>query len=385
MENCNQTLSLKYNRQEKIRGWDKRVISTANVLVVGAGTTGNEVIKNLCLLGIGNIGIIDFDIIEEVNLNRCVLFEPSQIGKSKAEVAVSQAKRLNPEINVIAYKADVIYDFGFLFFKQFDCVIITVDNIEARMWVNRYCLLVDTPLIDTGIEGLLGNIFVREKNDNHCLECRWDKEIYRRLSEKYSCLKIGLDNEFYTIPMVITTASIIGGLAVQECIRILHSKSNLLFNNVNNFHWYSAENTTIINWKIERNENCLGHLYVKNVNYKDTLEFSIDLPISLLKEKIKSQFHTDNVELIYDKEIVYSSYCRKCGEEDKNFLPTFLGKFKRYKCKFCGHDDVVPQKISPYLEGEYKLNDLQIPIGHFIISNFEINDTLKNVTIITTN
>ena len=63
-----------YDRQKRIAGWDQQKVSNATVMIVGAGATGNELVKNLVLTGIGKIILIDYDIIEKSNLNRCVLF-----------------------------------------------------------------------------------------------------------------------------------------------------------------------------------------------------------------------------------------------------------------------------------------------------------------------
>lgn len=380
----NQTDINKYDRQERIKGWDTDVINNARILVVGAGTTGNEVIKNLCLLGIGQLDIIDFDDIEEVNLNRCVLFNKSHLGKPKAKIAALNAKKLNPECKIHGYKADVIFDFGPMFFKSFHCVIMTVDNLEARMWVNRYCLLTDVPLIDTGIEGLTGNVFVRNNGKKFCLECGWNEENYKKLSEKYSCLKIGLNLKSNTIPMVITTAAIIGGFATQECIRILHGKTNLFIENKENFHWYTAENTTVLNWSIAFNPNCLGHASVSKYNLSDFEEISVKLPINNIKELLKSKFNTEIVELKYDKEFIYSTFCKNCGFKENKLPPTFLGKFERYKCQKCGEISMVPYYISSHLEGNFCLADLKIPIGQLVIGYYELDDSIKEITLIIT-
>ncbi len=69
-------------------------------MVVGAGALGNDVIKNLALMGVGHIYIIDFDTIEAANLSRSVLFRESDNNRSKAEVAAARAKALNPQIHV---------------------------------------------------------------------------------------------------------------------------------------------------------------------------------------------------------------------------------------------------------------------------------------------
>ena len=72
---------------EFISWWDREVVENARVLVVGAGALGNEVIKNLVLMGVGHIYVIDFDTIEAANLSRSPLFRESDAGRNKAEVA----------------------------------------------------------------------------------------------------------------------------------------------------------------------------------------------------------------------------------------------------------------------------------------------------------
>ncbi len=81
-------------------------------MVVGAGALGNDVIKNLALMGVGHIFIIDFDTIEAANLSRSVLFRESDNHRSKAEVAAARAKALNPQIHVQYLNGDVTTQLG---------------------------------------------------------------------------------------------------------------------------------------------------------------------------------------------------------------------------------------------------------------------------------
>ena len=81
----------RFDRFRQIAWWDQGRLSRAKVLVVGAGALGNEIIKNLALLGIGNVLIADFDRVEHSNLSRSVLFREADNGASKAEVAARSA------------------------------------------------------------------------------------------------------------------------------------------------------------------------------------------------------------------------------------------------------------------------------------------------------
>lgn len=77
----------RYNRHHLIDWWDQTRLKAANVSVAGAGALGNEVLKNLGLVGVGNITIIDFDTVSITNLTRSVLFRESDVGLPKVEVA----------------------------------------------------------------------------------------------------------------------------------------------------------------------------------------------------------------------------------------------------------------------------------------------------------
>jgi DNA-binding transcriptional regulator YhcF (GntR family) len=84
--------NLKTDRQgtfELISWWEREKVAKARVLVVGAGALGNEVVKNLALMGVGNVFILDFDTIEMANLSRSVLYRESDTGRRKAEVAAA--------------------------------------------------------------------------------------------------------------------------------------------------------------------------------------------------------------------------------------------------------------------------------------------------------
>src|SRR5277367_2439660 len=79
--------SARFSRQSQIHGWSQNVLAEAKLLVAGCGALGNETLKNLALLGIGTLGIIDLDLVEVSNLSRSVLFRETDVGQPKAIVA----------------------------------------------------------------------------------------------------------------------------------------------------------------------------------------------------------------------------------------------------------------------------------------------------------
>ncbi|MCK4380751.1 MAG: ThiF family adenylyltransferase, partial [Candidatus Lokiarchaeota archaeon] len=87
-----------FDRQKRIAGWDQKKISDATVMVIGVGATGNEVVKNLILTGVGKLILIDYDFINISNLNRCVLFnsQSAQNKDYKVDVVKNACEELNP-------------------------------------------------------------------------------------------------------------------------------------------------------------------------------------------------------------------------------------------------------------------------------------------------
>src|SRR5215212_166323 len=91
----------RYGRLRLIPWWRQEKLAAARVLVVGAGALGNEVLKNLALLGVGTTLVIDLDTVEPSNLSRSVLFRAEDGGRPKAEAAAQRAREINPEVTIV--------------------------------------------------------------------------------------------------------------------------------------------------------------------------------------------------------------------------------------------------------------------------------------------
>ena len=103
--------------------WDQEKTGAAQVMVVGAGALGNEILKNLALLGIGRIYVVDFDNIENSNLSRSVLYRERDEGSSKAEIAARAVEEINPDCRVIWINGNVAWDVGLGLFRRMNVVI----------------------------------------------------------------------------------------------------------------------------------------------------------------------------------------------------------------------------------------------------------------------
>ena len=131
----------KFARISAIDGYDRDFISSLNIIVVGAGAIGNEVIKNLTLFGVGSITLFDFDLIEIHNLTRSVFFKEDDIGFYKSDIVAKKAMELSPDTIVNPVNSNFWDSLSFDELKSADAVICAVDNFEARIRLNNLCML----------------------------------------------------------------------------------------------------------------------------------------------------------------------------------------------------------------------------------------------------
>lgn len=221
----------RFDRFKLIGWWDQKRLADAKVLVIGAGALGNEIIKNLALLGVGHVVIADKDTIENSNLSRSVLYRAEDTGKPKSAVAASAAMSLYPDIKVQGLNIDVVHDLGAGVFRWADVVIGGLDNREARLAINRQCWRVGRPWVDGAIEVIQGvaRVFVPDAEQaNACYECTMSDRDWKLLAHRRSCnLLTRAQMEGGRTPTTPTIGSIIAGVEVQETLKLLHNLPTL--------------------------------------------------------------------------------------------------------------------------------------------------------------
>lgn len=200
-------------------------ISAARVMVVGCGALGNEVLKNLVLMGVTHIVAVDFDVVEAGNLTRSILFSPAdaELHRLKVDVVAERLRQINPAVEVQTICGDVAYDVGLGLIKEQDVVMGCVDSRWARYCINRLAMRAGVPWVDGGIMGLEGTtrVFAPSKN---CYACNLGPEGLKDMARRMPCSGIIRRQEAAgSVPTTSIVASVIGAVMVQEALKLVQT------------------------------------------------------------------------------------------------------------------------------------------------------------------
>src|SRR5258706_8654999 len=323
----------RFHRFKLISWWDQDRLRRAKVLVVGAGALGNELLKNLSLLGVGNVLVADMDRIENSNLSRSVLYRARDNGELKATAAARAAKEIYPDQNVHAFNGKVVYDLGLGVFRWADIVLGGLDNREARLAINRACWRLNKPWIDGAIEAIQGTarVFVPDgaAEAGPCYECTIAETDWRLLNLRRSCnLLTRQEMEQGKTPTTPTISSIIAGVQTQEAVKILHGMESLAGKGWV-FAGLSADSYQV---EFQRKEDCYSH---------DPLDEVISLDARADSMTVRQMLETardvlgPSAEIELGRDILEKLVCPRCKGEETLFAS--LGKVPAEKawCPNC--------------------------------------------------
>ena len=246
----------RFSRLRLIPWWDQEKLAACKVLVIGAGALGNEILKNLTLLGFRRIVVVDSDRIDESNLSRTILYRSGDIGEFKVEVAARACQSISRDVVVRPIVGNVLRDCGLGLFRWSDVVLAGLDNREARLWLNRSSWKVNRPWIDGAIEGINGVARAFLPGVAPCYECTLGEVDWAILEKRMSCnLLLHEDVTEGKVPTTPTISSIIAGIQVQEAVKLIHgmptlSGSGFVFEGLNHSS-YRVEYT--------ENPDCMSH------------------------------------------------------------------------------------------------------------------------------
>jgi sulfur-carrier protein adenylyltransferase/sulfurtransferase len=146
-------------------------LRAARVLVVGAGGLGSPVLQYLAAAGVGRIGVIDDDVVDETNLQRQTIFGTSDIGKRKAGVAADRVREINPHVGVDALAVRFSAQNARDLVRLYDVVVDCTDNFTTRYVVNDACVLEKKPDVYASIFRFDGQVSVFGWNAGPCYRC----------------------------------------------------------------------------------------------------------------------------------------------------------------------------------------------------------------------
>jgi len=320
----------RFSRFTLMSWWDQARLRAARVVVIGAGALGNELVKNLALLGIGNVFIADLDRIENSNLSRSVLFREGDKGKSKAETAAARAKDIFPGIKTRGYHGNIVYDLGLGLYRWADIILGGLDNREARVSMNRAAARVGKPWIDGAIERLQGVARVFDPATGPCYECTMSDVDWKMLEARRSCALLTRDEmEQGKTPTTPTTSSVVAGIQAQEAVKLLHGLPTLRGQGF----VFDGEHHQSYTVNYSRRDDCPTH---------EQDEFTVELPLQAattragdLLERVRSELGAEAV-LEFGQDLLRSLHCEKCDTTEP--VLASLGKVKesQARCPQCG-------------------------------------------------
>lgn len=219
-------------------GQDK--LSNAKVLVVGAGGLGCPVLQYLTAAGIGTIGIIDFDTVEESNLQRQILFGSSSLGQNKTIAAKTRLEDLNDTITINAYPYKLDYQNALDLFNQYDMIVDGSDNFETRYLVNDACILTNKPLVFGAIYKFEGQVSVFNYQNGPSYRCLFSNPPKK--DSVPNCSEIGV---LGVLP------GIIGSMQANEVLKIVLGIGNVLNGKLLCYNALTSQTSTL---KINKSE-----------------------------------------------------------------------------------------------------------------------------------
>ncbi len=302
-------LELKYySRQillEDIGLAGQEKLKKAKVLVIGAGGLGCPVLTYLTAAGVGNIGIVDHDIIEISNLHRQTLYSFEEIGKSKAEIAKIKLEKLNPFISIEVFSIRFEIDNALKIMEKYEIIVDCSDNYETRFLVNDATVFLNKILIYGSIYKFEGQVSVFNFKNGPTYRC-----LFPEMPVKESLTNCSLSGVIGVLP------GIIGGFQANEVVKIITEQNNILSGKLMIYNAKTNHNQFI---DFKRNSA---------INYD--LLFKLQLSTKIQHYEISKQELLE-VEKIIKQEILFLDV-REIGEipifETENLIRISLSKIE---------------------------------------------------------
>lgn len=326
----------RFSRFRLIPWWDQAKLAAAKVLVIGAGALGNEILKNLALLGFRRVVVVDLDRIDESNLSRTVLYRASDVCQFKVDVAARAYASIAPGATIQPIVANILRDCGLGLFAWSDLILAGLDNREARLWINRCSWKVNRPWIDGAIEGINGVARAFLPGAPPCYECTLGKVDWAILERRMSC-NLLMHEEVVDgkVPTTPTISSIIAGIQVQEAVKLLHGLPTLAG------HGYVFEGLNHSSYRVEytQNPDCMSHYTLSEII--ELPQNSDELTLEQLWQRASADLSSHEVIIEFSRDVIHQLTCPHCGQEQDVFASVGSVSYEAGRCPDDGHMRVV--------------------------------------------
>lgn len=228
----------RYDRQLRIWGEEAQLkLKKASILIVGLGGLGSPAAIYLAAAGVGRLILVDDEIVELSNLNRQILYDETDIGKPKVDVAVKKLNKLNRNVEIIAFKDKLTEENAEQLISMADIVLDGTDNWKTRFIINKTCVKLGKTYVYAGVEGLYGQLMIIKPGEGPCLNC-----IIPKPPPEKEC-----------IPALGSAVAVVSLLEVNEAIKLI---TNIGKPAIGYMLIYDAIEQSINKIKVKKRENC---------------------------------------------------------------------------------------------------------------------------------
>lgn len=312
--------------------WNLELVRQATALIIGAGALGNEVAKNLAMMGVRALILVDRDTVEVANLTRSVFYREADHGRLKVDVLAERLTELNPDTHILPINGELGAVVGLGLIRRVDMIFSCLDNRLARKTINRLCQKMGRAWVDGSMENLLGDVTVFHPDQGPCYECTLSNAEQSLISLTVPCKGVAIRNvQLGKVPTISTMGSIIGALQAQEGLKLLHGQSK----------WSLAGSRMVVNCLTndfyltgyDYKEECQGHF-----RFGEAVEVPQWTSARTTPRDILARFQTDmgdDGHLVLGRDIVIGLDCSACKTHEDVVGLLSLLRFEKALCPEC--------------------------------------------------
>ena len=228
---------------KEIGGSGQKLLKKSNVTVIGAGGLGSIVLFYLAAAGVGNIKIVDNDVVSLSNLQRQILYKDSDQGEKKVLAAKKNLLNLNPTINVDIFEDYITNKNYDKYIENCDLLIDGTDNFKSKSLICKIAFNKNIPLVYGGLSQWEGQVCIFDpKSDSICFECIFPNDPGEEFDD--SCFNFGI---------IGPTVGVIGSLMAAEVIKLLTSCGAPILNKILTFDCLNGE---FQKFEVEKVKSC---------------------------------------------------------------------------------------------------------------------------------